>query len=569
MAPAPAYWAVTSAPLSPGPHGLLFVFDMDDVLYDYDWRGPADGITAATGHDLPELRRRWCNDEGEWARGGRPLRRRRVPRRVLRRGGRRDGRGRVGRRSSRCRWSPRRRRSRRWRRAREARPDHAADQQQPARGPSTCRTLAPELVAAVRRGAPADVERLRRAEARSGRVPRGARRVRAAGRADVLRRRPGGQRRVGARRSASPRTRFRDAGGPAAPRSRTSSGRRRSRAEPAAQPGRRGVDARQRSAVVARSRPGGRGASRSRASRRRRAGARISAPCSSPCSSTSVPPGRSRRARGRRDGAHDVEPVRAAVERVRRVVQPHLGVARDQRRPGCRAGSRRRRRRVPSSSGSASARSPKTRRALSAPMRDGSSASAQTKRARRVPRRRRPRACGTSVAIASAIAPLPVPRSTRDRRLGGRCARSGVDRELRHDLGLGPRHEDAGADGELDACGSGATPVMCCSGSRRGAALDEPRGSRRRPSASSGPLGHGAAPAPGRGRVPSTCPSSSSASTCGVGDAGARRARPTRALERARDVARSSLTDDGRVGVTRRRRGRRGGPPRRPGCTTR
>ena len=58
---------MTSAPSSPGPHGLLFVFDMDDVLYDHDWRGPADRITAATGHDLPELRRRWYNDEGEWA----------------------------------------------------------------------------------------------------------------------------------------------------------------------------------------------------------------------------------------------------------------------------------------------------------------------------------------------------------------------------------------------------------------------------------------------------------------------------------------------------------------------
>jgi HAD superfamily hydrolase (TIGR01509 family) len=58
---------MTSAPSSPAPAGLLFVFDMDDVLYDHDWRGPADRITAATGHDLPELRRRWYNDEGEWA----------------------------------------------------------------------------------------------------------------------------------------------------------------------------------------------------------------------------------------------------------------------------------------------------------------------------------------------------------------------------------------------------------------------------------------------------------------------------------------------------------------------
>lgn len=46
---------------------LLFVFDMDDVLYDYDWRIRMAGLTALTGHDLPELRRRWWNERGEWA----------------------------------------------------------------------------------------------------------------------------------------------------------------------------------------------------------------------------------------------------------------------------------------------------------------------------------------------------------------------------------------------------------------------------------------------------------------------------------------------------------------------
>ncbi len=45
---------------------LLFVFDMDDVLYDYDWRVRMRGITELTGHDLGELRRRWWHDEGEW-----------------------------------------------------------------------------------------------------------------------------------------------------------------------------------------------------------------------------------------------------------------------------------------------------------------------------------------------------------------------------------------------------------------------------------------------------------------------------------------------------------------------
>ena len=47
--------------------GLLFVFDMDDVLYDSDWRIRMTGLTELTGHDFAELRRRWWHDEGEWA----------------------------------------------------------------------------------------------------------------------------------------------------------------------------------------------------------------------------------------------------------------------------------------------------------------------------------------------------------------------------------------------------------------------------------------------------------------------------------------------------------------------
>ncbi|MEP6477774.1 MAG: HAD-IA family hydrolase [Rhodoglobus sp.] len=46
---------------------LLFIFDMDDVLYDYDWRVRMAGMTELTGHSLEELRRRWWNDRGEWA----------------------------------------------------------------------------------------------------------------------------------------------------------------------------------------------------------------------------------------------------------------------------------------------------------------------------------------------------------------------------------------------------------------------------------------------------------------------------------------------------------------------
>lgn len=47
--------------------GLLFVFDMDDVLYDYDWRIRMSGLTELTGLDLAELRRRWWHADGEWA----------------------------------------------------------------------------------------------------------------------------------------------------------------------------------------------------------------------------------------------------------------------------------------------------------------------------------------------------------------------------------------------------------------------------------------------------------------------------------------------------------------------
>ncbi len=45
---------------------LLFVFDMDDVLYDYDWRARMEELTAITGHDLHELRRRWWISGMEW-----------------------------------------------------------------------------------------------------------------------------------------------------------------------------------------------------------------------------------------------------------------------------------------------------------------------------------------------------------------------------------------------------------------------------------------------------------------------------------------------------------------------
>lgn len=61
MDPAPL---TADAPAAAPP--LLFLFDMDDVLYRYDWRARMAGMTALTGHDLDELRRRWWNDDGEW-----------------------------------------------------------------------------------------------------------------------------------------------------------------------------------------------------------------------------------------------------------------------------------------------------------------------------------------------------------------------------------------------------------------------------------------------------------------------------------------------------------------------
>ena len=45
---------------------MLFLFDMDNVLYDYNWRIRMDGLIGLTGHDFHELRRRWWHDEGEW-----------------------------------------------------------------------------------------------------------------------------------------------------------------------------------------------------------------------------------------------------------------------------------------------------------------------------------------------------------------------------------------------------------------------------------------------------------------------------------------------------------------------
>jgi putative hydrolase of the HAD superfamily len=46
---------------------LLFIFDMDDVLYDYDIGARMAALTELTGHPVDELRRRWWHADGEIA----------------------------------------------------------------------------------------------------------------------------------------------------------------------------------------------------------------------------------------------------------------------------------------------------------------------------------------------------------------------------------------------------------------------------------------------------------------------------------------------------------------------
>jgi FMN phosphatase YigB (HAD superfamily) len=46
---------------------MLFVFDMDQVLYEYDWQHRMSVMTELTGLSLTELRDRWWNSAGEGA----------------------------------------------------------------------------------------------------------------------------------------------------------------------------------------------------------------------------------------------------------------------------------------------------------------------------------------------------------------------------------------------------------------------------------------------------------------------------------------------------------------------
>jgi len=45
---------------------LLFIFDMDDVLYEYDWRARMAAMSELTGLSFHELQRLWWHDEGEF-----------------------------------------------------------------------------------------------------------------------------------------------------------------------------------------------------------------------------------------------------------------------------------------------------------------------------------------------------------------------------------------------------------------------------------------------------------------------------------------------------------------------
>jgi len=46
---------------------LLYIFDMDDVLYDYDWRVRMNDMSELTGLSFQRMRELWWNEEGEWA----------------------------------------------------------------------------------------------------------------------------------------------------------------------------------------------------------------------------------------------------------------------------------------------------------------------------------------------------------------------------------------------------------------------------------------------------------------------------------------------------------------------
>ena len=138
------------------------------------------------------------------------------------------------------------------------------------------------------------------------------------------------------------------------------------------------------------------------------------------------PPGCSSSSARRDEHANHVEAVRAAVERVLGVVQPHLGVARDRAPPGCTAGSTRRR--DPAVElGSATARSPNTSSRFGRPPRRRCAASTGTPRASSRPPTRARAAPRSPSPARSRRCPIPgrarsararPPRAARRSRAG-------------------------------------------------------------------------------------------------------------------------------------------------------
>ena len=153
-----------------------------------------------------------------------------------------------------------------------------------------------------------------------------------------------------------------------------------------------------------------------------------------------------------------------------------LGVADHRVRPGCTAGWTRRRRRCRRGRGSASAASPSAQVDAGA----GEVARGARRARRRLSSTACTRAAGPRRRRRSAIAPEPVQRSTTT----GRAARAATTSRASsiapagHQLGLRPRHEDAGPDRELDVPERAPTPSRCCSGTRARAGADERRRGR-------------------------------------------------------------------------------------------
>ncbi len=267
--------------------------------------------------------------------------------------------------------------------------------------------------------------------------------------------------------------------------------------------------------------------------------ARIASPCSSPCSSTRVPPGRSRAAARVEMARTTSRPSGPAVERVLGVVQPHLGVARhgavrDVRR--IRHDDVDRAVELGHGVGQVGEDEPQVRRCDVAGVLLG-----PDERARRVldGDDGRVRHLGREGEGDRAAAGAEVDGD----RLGRGDGHQGVDRELRDELGLGTRHEDSGPDGELERA-EGRTPGDVLQRLASGATLDRRRARREcRRCATAASVATRACTCP-RLR-PSTWPMSSSASTSGVGTRAVVSTATAWSREGRRPCAGSGLVPDG------------------------